>query len=102
MGTESRTGAGLEPCCSSQNAFNDSAILEIIEGRCFLDSSKLAPPPITVASLSVSGVNGFDPNLKLPHTLEWNVALEQALGTKQMISASYTGSVGRRLIRERM
>jgi hypothetical protein len=43
-------------------------------------------------------LNAFDPNLKLPYTLQWNVALEQALGRQQSITASYIGSVGRRLI----
>jgi len=60
-----------------------------------LDSTKAAPPPITPANLSLTA---FDPHLKLPYTLQWNVALEQGLGTQQTISASYIGAVGRRLI----
>ncbi len=40
----------------------------------------------------------FDPAVKLPYTLEWNVAVEQALGMRQTISASYIGAVGRRLL----
>jgi hypothetical protein len=43
-------------------------------------------------------VNAFDPHLQLPHTLQWNVALEQALGKQQTITASYIGAAGRRLI----
>jgi hypothetical protein len=39
-----------------------------------------------------------DPDLKLPYTLQWNIALEQALGSQQTISASYIGSAGRRLL----
>jgi outer membrane receptor protein involved in Fe transport len=58
------------------------------------------PPPITIASLRTgfSTLYAFDPNLRLPYTLEWNVALEQALGKQQKISASYIGAVGRRLM----
>jgi hypothetical protein len=66
-----------------------------------LDPATAAPPPITPAGLKnpTSGsINAFDPNLKLPYTLEWNVAIEQALGTQQMISASYVGAAGHRLI----
>jgi hypothetical protein len=63
-----------------------------------LPSAELAPPSISTATLSVSGVSTFDPNLKLPHTFQWNVALEQALGPYQTMSASYIGSRGRRLL----
>jgi hypothetical protein len=43
--------------------------------------SLAAPPPITPAELSSPGsiLSAFDPNLHLPYTLEWNVALEQEL-----------------------
>jgi len=40
----------------------------------------------------------FDPNLGLPHTLQWNVAIEQALGKQQTMTASYVGAAGRRLV----
>ncbi|HEY6351199.1 MAG TPA: carboxypeptidase regulatory-like domain-containing protein [Candidatus Angelobacter sp.] len=65
------------------------------------DVASAAPPPITVAGLSdpTSGpLAAFDPHLRLPYTLQWNVAFEQALGTQQTISLSYVGSTGRRLI----
>jgi hypothetical protein len=63
-----------------------------------LDSAAAAPPPITLASLRSNVLSAFDPSLQLPYTLQWNVALEQALGGQQMITASYIGSAGRRLI----
>jgi hypothetical protein len=65
------------------------------------DPATAAPPPITVAGLSAPGsapLTAFDPHLRLPDTLEWNVAVEQALGKQQSLSASYVGSAGRRLI----
>jgi Carboxypeptidase regulatory-like domain/TonB dependent receptor len=58
-----------------------------------------APPTIPSAP-PFSNLIGFDPNLKLPYTLEWNVAGEQALGVQQAISVSYVGAVGRRLLQE--
>jgi hypothetical protein len=58
-----------------------------------------APPPIQPPTVANPGAIGaFDPNLKLPYTLQWNVALEQGLGTGQSLSATYVGSIGRRLI----
>jgi len=68
-----------------------------VRGAFPLDPSTAAPPAITAASLA-GGLSGYDPNLKLPFSLEWNVALEQALGSNQTVSASYIGSAGRRLI----
>ena len=41
----------------------------------------------------------FDPNLKLPYTLQWNLTIEQSLGAAQTVTASYVGSTGRRLYR---
>lgn len=55
----------------------------------------IAPPsPTTPGNLFL-----FDPHLKLPYTLQWNVAVEQALGKEQSLSASYVGAAGRRLLR---
>src|SRR5882724_97633 len=41
-----------------------------------------------------------DPNLKLPRTYQWNVALERALGVHQTFSASYVAALGRHLMRQ--
>ncbi|HWB85092.1 MAG TPA: TonB-dependent receptor [Bryobacteraceae bacterium] len=45
-----------------------------------------------------SNIVGFDPNLKLPYTVQWNVAFEQRLGARQSFTVSYVGSDGRRLL----
>jgi Carboxypeptidase regulatory-like domain/TonB dependent receptor len=63
-----------------------------------LSSSAAAPPPIDVASLATGTLYAFDPNLQLPYALQWNVAIEQALGKSQTISATYLGASGNRLI----
>ncbi|MGC1673382.1 MAG: TonB-dependent receptor [Candidatus Acidiferrales bacterium] len=73
----------------------------IVFGGTFPVSETIAaPPPITPAQLSSFGalLTAFDPHLQLPYTLEWNVALQQELGGQQSISASYVGSVGKRLL----
>ena len=59
--------------------------------------NQIAPPPIP-ENAETSSILVFNPNLKLPYTLEWNVALEQALGKDQTVSATYLGALGRRLI----
>jgi len=63
-----------------------------------LSSSDATPPSITPAVLPTSRAYAFDPNLKLPYTLEWNIAVEQALGPQQTLTTSYIGSAGRRLL----
>jgi hypothetical protein len=64
-----------------------------------VDPTMAIPPPISPANLATTDtLSAFDPHLKLPYTLQWNIALEQALGPEQTISASYVGSSGRRLI----
>lgn len=40
-----------------------------------------------------------DPDLELPYSRQWNVALEKGLGRSQAFTASYVGSQGRRLLR---
>jgi hypothetical protein len=39
------------------------------------------------------------PNLELPRVLQWNVGVEQSLGTKQVLTASYVGASASRLLR---
>ncbi len=63
-----------------------------------LTPAEAAPPVISPTVLSASGVGLFDPGLRLPYSLEWNVALEQALGTGRSLSTSYIGAAGRRLL----
>jgi outer membrane receptor protein involved in Fe transport len=65
-----------------------------------LSASDAAPPPVTPAQLTLPGslLTATDPGLKLPYTLEWNVALQQELGLPQSLSVSYIGSVGKRLV----
>jgi len=60
-----------------------------------------ARPALFTTNLPVTAVfTGFDPNLKLPRTYQWNIAVEQSLGANQTVSASYVAAVGRRLIRQ--
>lgn len=64
-----------------------------------LSPAAAAPAPI-VPPTATNGrtLAAFAPNLQLPYTLEWNVALEQGLGSQQSLSVTYVGAAGRRLI----
>jgi hypothetical protein len=68
-------------------------------GGTFPSNPPPPPPAITAPPSPSSGsLRVIDPGLESPHTLEWNVAFEQALGKQQIISSSYIGAVGRRLL----
>ncbi len=41
----------------------------------------------------------FSPRLLLPRMGEWNLTLDQALGARDVLSVSYAGSIGHRLLR---
>jgi hypothetical protein len=61
--------------------------------------SMAVPPAIEPPSTANGGtLAAFDPHLKLPYTVQWNLALEQALGGKQTVSVTYIGAAARRLI----
>jgi hypothetical protein len=40
----------------------------------------------------------FDPHLTLPYALQWSFGIEQGLGSRHSLSASYVGTLGRRLL----
>jgi hypothetical protein len=78
-------GSGLYPFAGSQFVFG---------GSFPLSPAVAAPPTIAPAN----GIVAFDPHLELPYSLQWNVSLEQALGSQQSLSLTYVGSAGRRLL----
>jgi hypothetical protein len=44
-------------------------------------------------------VEAFSPGLDLPRSYQWNLAIEKALGTHQVVSATYVGQRGGELLR---
>jgi len=52
------------------------------------------PPYNTVAA--------FDPNLKMPYTLEWNATIARELGPSDSITVSYVAAAGRQLLRREL
>jgi Carboxypeptidase regulatory-like domain/TonB dependent receptor len=63
-----------------------------------LSAGQAAPAPFTTAPPA-----GFmavvDPNHVLPRTYQWNVALERALGKADVLTVTYLGAAGRKLMR---
>ena len=44
-------------------------------------------------------IDAISPDLELPYSYQWNVAVEKSLWGKQALSVTYVGQVGRRLLR---
>lgn len=57
-------------------------------------------PPISFVPPFTFAVQGFNPDLRLPRSYQWNLALEKSLGGKQTISATYVGQIGKDLLRQ--
>jgi hypothetical protein len=62
-------------------------------------SPQNAAPPVLTTNPPVSDIVVADPHLKLPRTYQWNVALEQSVGSSQTLSLTYIGAIGRDLLR---
>jgi hypothetical protein len=78
--------SAANPCQSGQGGF--PASISEVTG---------APKPNANAPYNAP-IYGFDPNLKLPYTGQWNVAIEQAIGPQQTLIVNYVASSARRLL----
>jgi Carboxypeptidase regulatory-like domain/TonB dependent receptor/TonB-dependent Receptor Plug Domain len=66
-----------------------------------LSPAQVAPPSLPSLTPPYGTLTTFDPALKLPYTLEWNVALQRSIGQSQAVTVSYVGAAGRRLLQQR-
>jgi Carboxypeptidase regulatory-like domain/TonB dependent receptor len=64
-----------------------------------LDPIQAEPPPARLDP-PYGTIYGFDRNLKLPYTIQWNLTFEQPLGPSHALSTSYVAAVGRHLLQE--
>ena len=60
------------------------------------------PAPPTPGMPYNAPIFAYDPNLKLPYTEEWNLAIEQGLGAAQTLTLNYVGSSAHRLLVQRL
>ena len=63
-----------------------------------LSDSAAAPPPFRTTPPVTQAVV-VDPNHVLPRTYEWNAALEQGFGNADVLTITYLGAAGRKLMR---
>jgi Carboxypeptidase regulatory-like domain/TonB dependent receptor len=104
-----RSGFGVFYGLSSQEIVNTYAIREPIYpygSNAFYSNATfpLLPTdpeaqlqPVVAPNAENGGIMyGVDPNINLPYALEWNVALERALGRAQSVSLSYIGASDKR------
>ena len=62
--------------------------------------SQVTPSVVNPPVGPFNNVYAYSRHLQLPYTLQWNVAVEQALGKSQAATLSYVGARGRRLLEE--
>jgi len=65
-----------------------------------LSVSAAAPPPFTATAPVDWYFSAIDPNHVLPRTYEWNAAVERSLGNSDVLTVSYLGAAGRKLMRQ--
>jgi Carboxypeptidase regulatory-like domain/TonB dependent receptor/TonB-dependent Receptor Plug Domain len=70
-----------------------TASLPLSDATTFLPAISTQPPFGGV-------VRGYSPDLKLPRSYQWNVALEKSFAGQQAISVTYLGQAGRNLLRQ--
>jgi hypothetical protein len=59
-----------------------------------------AAPPAFILAPPFGTIVTFDPDLKLPRTYQWNIAVQKSLTSTQTVSVAYLAALGRRLLRE--
>ena len=64
-----------------------------------LSTSNAAPPPFTTTP-PVPYLAVVDPNHVLPRTYEWNAAVERTFGKADVLTLTYLGTAGRKLMRQ--
>ena len=57
-------------------------------------------PAISLRPPYPNSSRGYSPNLKLPRSYQWNVALEKSFRDRQALTVSYVGQAGRKLLRQ--
>jgi len=73
---------------------------KLIFGTAFpLGSSSAAPPPFTT-SPPAAFMSVINPKHVLPRTYEWNAAMEHSMGKADVVTLTYLGAAGRKLMRK--
>jgi hypothetical protein len=77
---------------NSASTFLDAVSVPLSDPTSYLPALTTQPP--------YQSAIGFSPNLKLPRSHQWNVAVEKSFGQEQALSLTYVGQAGRDLLRQ--
>ena len=100
-----RAGAGLFYDLGYSAVANVASSFPYVQGKTILGTSyplsaaAAAPPPFTTAAPVAAYMAVVNPNHVLPRTYEWNAALERTFGKADVITLTYLGAGGRKLMR---
>jgi hypothetical protein len=100
-----RVGAGIFYDLGYSDVADGSSAFPFAQSKIILNTSfplsaaQAAPPPFST-SPPVSYLAVVDPNHVLPRTYEWNAALERAVGKSDVVTVTYLGAAGRKLMRQ--
>ncbi len=78
---------------NTSSGFFSGVSLPLVSPTPYLPAISLLPP-------YPNGIFAYAPNLKLPRSYQWNLALEKSFAGSQAVSATYVGQAGRDLLRE--
>jgi hypothetical protein len=99
-----RAGAGIFYDLGYSGVANAASLFPYAQQKIILNTlfplsaADAAPAPFTTTP-PVSALAVVDPNHVLPRTYQWNAAVESALGNADVITVTYLGAAGRKLMR---
>jgi len=73
---------------------------KLIFGTAFPLGPSAAAPPALTTSPPAAVMSVINPNHVLPRTYEWNAAAERSIGRADVVSLTYLGAAGRKLMRK--
>lgn len=100
-----RAGAGTFYDLGNNSGANGALGFPYSRTAIFLNTSypvsaaEAAPVPFTL-NPPYGTMDAFDPHLKLPRVYQWNVSLQQSIGSNQTVTVTYVGAAGRKLLRD--
>ena len=100
-----RAGAGIFYDLGYSAVANGVSAFPYVQGKTILNTSfplsaaNAAPPPFTTTP-PAGYMAVVDPNHILPRTYEWNAAAERTFGKADVITVTYLGAAGRKLMRQ--
>jgi len=100
-----RAGAGIFYDLGYSAIANGTSAFPYVQENIFPNTSfplsaARAAPPLFTTSPPASLLVVADPNHVLPRTYEWNVAVEKTLGKADVLTLTYLGAWGRKLMRQ--